>query len=63
MLTEGGTNILLLISLFYIVYLQYLNSELEETIESYEELTMQMATELTELGSPNVTWKKINEEG
>jgi len=62
MLTEGGTNILLLISLFYIVYLQYINSEQEETIESYNELTMQMAEELTELGSPNVTWKKINEE-
>jgi hypothetical protein len=63
MLTEGWTNFLLLCSLFYIVYLQYQLSERDETIESFNELVMEMAEELTELGSPNVTWKKINEEG
>jgi len=63
MLTEGWTNFLLLIALFYIVYLQYQISKHTETIESYHELTMQMAQELTELGSPNITWSTVNEEG
>lgn len=63
MLTEGWTNFLLLLSLFYIVYLQWQVGEHEETIESFNELVQQMAEELTELGSPNITWRKINEEG
>jgi len=63
MLTEGWTNFLLLAALFYIVYLQYQLSELKETIESYNEIVMEMAQELVELGSPNVTWRKIDEEG
>jgi hypothetical protein len=63
MLTEGWTNFLLLGSLFYIVYLQYQIKEQQETIESFNELLMQMAEELTELGSPNVTWSKVNAEG
>jgi len=63
MLTEGWTNFLLLASLFYIVYLQWKVSERDETIESFNELLMEMAEELTELGSPNVTWSKVNEEG
>jgi len=63
MLTEGWIIFLLLIALFYIVYLQYKLSDYEETIESCNELIMTMAEELTQLGSPNVTWRKINEEG
>jgi len=63
MLTEDWTIFLLLCSLFYNVYMQWKVNEHEETIESFNELVMQMAGELSELGSPNVTWKKINEEG
>jgi hypothetical protein len=63
MLTEEWTIFLLLCSLIYNVYMQWLVSEHEETIESFNELVMQMAQELSELGSPNVTWRKVNEEG
>jgi len=62
MLTEEWTIFFLLCSLFYNVYMQWKMNEQEETIDSYNELVMQMAEELAELGSPNVTWKKINAE-
>ena len=64
MLTEGWTNFLLLLALFYIVYLQWKVSEQDETIGSYNELVNSMASELMELGSPNITYhKRDHEEG
>lgn len=60
MLNEEWTIFLLLCSLLYNVYMQWKVNEQEETIESFNELTMQMAEELSELGSPNVTWRKVD---
>jgi len=63
MLTEEWTTLFLLVSLCYIVYLQYIRDEQQETLESYNELFLQMAQELAELGSPNVTWSKPDAQG
>lgn len=60
MLNDEWTLILLLCSLFYNVYLHYVVDDQKETIESFNELVMQMAEELSELGSPNVTWRKAD---
>jgi len=56
MLNEMTTNLLLLCSLFYIAYLQYVDSERNEELEYLNEVIVTMAEELCELGSPNVTW-------
>lgn len=63
MLSYEWSLALLLISSCYNAYQQYIIKEHEETIESYNDMVMSMAHELSELGSPNVTWSKPNEEG
>ena len=62
MLTEGGSNFLLLISLFYIVYLQYKLGEANDEIEEKNQTMFAMAQELQALGSPNVRMQYVSSE-